>query len=199
MAKTQPQHAAESKQDLGPGIGPKLRMRRNIRRISLQEVADAAGVSIGFLSEVERGLATPTLRSLRAICGALEMPVGWLFEGTGGVEEGVVVRKDNRRRMELGPGGLTKELLSPDAVSALQMMRIVIEPKGTSGKNEATLQAGAKCGTVLAGRLGIEIDGREYALDPGDSFAFSASAALRFWCIGDEPTELIWVVAPAMY
>jgi transcriptional regulator with XRE-family HTH domain len=199
VAKAQATQRREPEQDPDAGVGATLRLRRNIRGQSLQDVATAAGISIGLLSEIEREIATPTLKVLRGICQALDMPVGWLFDQGGAIEGGIVVRKLNRRRMNLGAKGMLKELMTPDTIPDLQMMRIVIEPEGTSGDKPTTLQAGAKCGTVLSGRLGIEVDRREYTLEQGDSFAFKASAALRYWCVGDKPVELIWVVTPAIY
>lgn len=199
MAKAQAAEKHRPEQDHDPAIGAKLRLRRNIRGQSLQNVARTANISIGLLSEIERGLSTPTLKVLRLVCQALDMPMGWLFDEGGASDGQVVVRRLNRRRMNLGPKGMVKELMTPDTVPDLQMMRIVIEPEGMSGDKPTTLQAGAKCGTVLAGRLGIEVDRREYVLEQGDSFAFKASAALRFWCVGDKATELIWVVTPAIY
>jgi transcriptional regulator with XRE-family HTH domain len=198
LAKARAVRQIEAEEDTS-GIGTKLRLRRNIRSQSLQEVAAAAGISIGLLSEIEREIATPTLKVLRAICQALQMPMGWLFDEGGNAEGGTVVRRMQRRRMNLGPKGMMKELMTPDTIADLQMMRIVIEPDGTSGDKPTTLQAGAKCGTVLSGQLGIQVDGREYVLEHGDSFAFKASASLRFWCVGDRPVELIWVVTPAIY
>jgi transcriptional regulator with XRE-family HTH domain len=199
LAKGRPIRQLEAEEQEASGVGTKLRLRRNIRGQSLQDVATAAGISIGLLSEIEREIATPTLKVLRGICQALQMPMGWLFDEGGGAEGNIVVRRMNRRRMKLGPKGMMKELMTPDTIPDLQMMRIVIEPEGTSGDKPTTLQAGAKCGTVLSGRLGIQIDAKEYVLEPGDSFAFKASAALRFWCVGDRPVELIWVVTPAIY
>lgn len=199
MAKSQTMLRREAEIDENSGVGVRLRQRRNIRGQSLQDVASRAEISIGLLSEIERGIATPTLKVLRGICQALDMPIGWLFDDGGHDEGGVVVRKLGRRRMNLGPQGMLKELLTPDTVPDLQMMRIVIDPDGTSGDKPTTLQSGAKCGTVLSGRLGIEIDKKAYTLEAGDSFAFKASAALRFWCVGDRPVELIWVVTPAIY
>lgn len=199
MARAQAAQQRETEQPEDAGIGAKLRLRRNIRGQSLQDVATAAGISIGLLSEVERELATPTLKVLRAVCQALDMPMGWLFDDGMQPEGNIVVRRLNRRRMNLGPKGMLKELMTPDTIPDLQMMRIVIEPEGTSGEKPTTLQAGAKCGTVLSGRLGIEVDKHEYVLETGDSFAFKASASLRFWCVGDKPVELIWVVTPAIY
>jgi transcriptional regulator with XRE-family HTH domain len=198
LAKARAIRPIETEEETG-GIGTKLRLRRTIRSQSLQDIASAAGISIGLLSEIEREIATPTLKVLRSICQALQMPVGWLFDEGGGDEGGIVVRQRQRRRMNLGPKGMMKELMTPDTISELQMMRIVIEPEGTSGDKPTTLQAGAKCGTVLSGRLGIQVDRHKYVLDTGDSFAFKASASLRFWCAGDQPVELIWVVTPAIY
>lgn len=179
-------------------IGRTLRLRRSIRGLSLQEVATRAEISIGLLSQIERGMTMPSIKSLRQICAALDMPVGWLFDMPDDDQEGVVVRANSRRVMTLGPKGMTKELLSPDAVPTIQMIRIIVQPSGSSGEPYNN-DSGAKCGTVISGTLGLEVDGREYVLATGDSFAFAAQKLHRFWCIGDQPVELIWVVTPAVY
>jgi transcriptional regulator with XRE-family HTH domain len=184
------------------GIGQKLRQRRRVKRLSLSNVSEKAGLSIALLSQIERGLSTPSLRSLDQICTALDMPMLWLFdrnEKSNPDEDAIVVRYSQRRRMNLGSGGMVKEILSPDTVSQLQLMRFVIHPGGTSGNSPYLHPSGAKCGTVLAGRLGIEIDGQEYILNPNDSFAFHASSPYRFWAVGDVDCELIWAVTPALY
>lgn len=181
------------------GIGRKLRLRRAIKALSLQDVADKAEISIGLLSQIERGMTMPSLKSLRQICAALDMPVGWLFDVPEGEYSDVVVRASSRRIMNLGPKGMTKELLSPDSVPGIQMIRIVIQPGGSSGDLPYNNDAGSKCGTVLAGTLGLEVDGREYVLASGDSFAFPAVKLHRFWCVGEQPVDLIWVVTPAVY
>jgi transcriptional regulator with XRE-family HTH domain len=187
-----------------PGVGHKLRWRRKIRGLSLQKVAERSGISIGLLSEVERGISTPSLQTLKAVCRALEMPMGWLFDAEPGGEAaedeaGAVVRKGARRHLDLGASGMAKELMTPDSVPRIQMMRIIIRPGGSSGEMNSTIREGAKCGTVVSGRLGLMIGQREYDLGPGDSFAFEACVAHRFWCAGAEPAEIIWVVTPAVY
>ena len=181
------------------GIGRKLRLRRAIKGFSLQEVAEKAEISIGLLSQIERGVTMPSIKSLRQICMALDMPVGWLFDVPEGDHDDVVVRSNSRRTMNLGPKGMTKELLSPDAVPGVQMIRIVIQPGGSSGDQPYNNESGAKCGTVLAGTLGLEVEKQEHILAVGDSFAFAATSLHRFWCVGDQPVELIWVVTPAVY
>lgn len=180
-------------------VGSRLKMRRLARRLTLQDLAEKSELSAGLISQIERGLTTPSLRSLRQISGALEMPVGWLFEPAPHPSDEAIVRASNRRRMDLGPGAMVKELLSPDSVLDIQIIRIIIQPRGKSGNKAYNNPIGAKCGTVVSGQLGLEIAGREFVLDPGDSFAFHAKKLHRFWCVGDYPVELIWVVTPALY
>jgi len=180
-------------------VGTRLRMRRLARRLTLQELAEKSALSVGLLSQIERGLTTPSIRSLRQISNALEMPMGWLFEPAPHPSEELIVRASNRRRMDLGPGAMVKELLSPDNVLDIQIIRITIQPGGTSGDKPYNNPIGAKCGTIVSGQLGLEVAGKEYVLDPGDSFAFRAEFMHRFWCVGDTPVDLFWVVTPALY
>jgi len=184
------------------GIGLKLRLRRKVRGLSLREIAERSGLSIGLVSQIERGLTTPSLRSLKQICAALDMPMRWLFDTPDGAvagENDVVVRANQRRHLDFGSKGMSKELMSPDSVPGIQMMRIVLQPGGSSGESPYNNPSGAKCGTVLAGEFGLEVDGQRHHLVTNDSFAFHATAQHRFWCIGDQPCEVLWIVSPAVY
>jgi transcriptional regulator with XRE-family HTH domain len=192
-------NAMSLSEDVDDGIGRKLRLRRSIKGRSLQEVAERAEISIGLLSQIERGVTTPSLKSLRQICTALDMPVGWLFDVPEGEHEDVVIRASARRVMNLGPKGMTKELLSPDSVPEIQMLRIVVQPGGSSGEQPYNSASGAKCGVIVSGTLGLEVEGQQYTINAGDSFAFAATKLVRFWCIGDKPVDIIWVVTPAVY
>lgn len=181
-------------------LGMRLRRRRKVRGMSLKEVAQRADVSTGLISQVERGLTMPSVRSLGAICGALEMPVGWLFDTTDQADtDNLVVRRHQRRILDLGAKGMVKELMTPDRCTQIQMMRLVIQPGGSTGEVPYNHPAGAKCGTVLSGQLTLEIDGDARRLGAGDSFAFDATRMIRFWCDGNEPAEVLWIVTPAVY
>lgn len=187
---------------LAEGIGQKLRQRRKVKRLSLKAVSERTGLSIGLVSQIERGISTPSLRSLNQICQALEMPMPWLFDRdsvTHPAREECVVRLAQRRRLDLGSGGMIKEILSPDSVTNIQLMRFVIHPGGGSGDSPYTSPNGAKCGTVISGRLGLEVSGQKHILNPQDSFAFHARERYRFWAVGDTDCEVIWVVTPALY
>ena len=183
-------------------LGTNLRLRRKRRGLSLQAVASTSGVSIGQLSQIERNLSQPSLRSLRQICAALDMPIGWLFEERAfrqAEDAGLIVRAQNRRIMDLGAKGMVKELMTPDDCAGIQMMRIVIQPGGSSGEEPYSTKPGARCCTVMMGSLGIDINTATHVLHQGDSFAFEGMQRLMFWCEGTSPCELIWTIAPAIY
>lgn len=180
-------------------VGEVLRQRRQIRGLSLRHVAEKAGISTGMLSQVERGLAAPSIKTLRAVCAAMDMPVNWLFHREGEARSPAstyIVASGARRSLTYQAGGLTKELLTPDAQPAIQMLRFVLQPGVSSGEPYSNAEGG-KCGLVLAGTLGLELDGTSFTVETGDSFAFPAAAMVRFWAVGNAACEVIWVVAPA--
>lgn len=174
----------------------RIRERRKTRRISLQTLAESAGISVGMLSQIERGMSSPSFATIKAICRALEMPLEWLFDEAKDGHD-VIVRADKRRTMNLGENTMAKQLLTPDAVRGIQMMLITIPPGVRSATERAT--EGHKCGAVLSGRLGLVVSEAESILEEGDSFAFPATKTHSYWCEGDEPVELIWCVSPAIY
>ncbi|KQY12321.1 helix-turn-helix domain-containing protein [Rhizobium sp. Root482] len=180
-------------------IGERLRLRRKLRGMALKHVAEKSGLSVGMLSQVERGLITPSIKSMRSICDALEMPVIWLFEGPAEQSDDdieFVVRRPFRRDISYENGAILKEILTPDTQPKIQMLRFVLEPGADSGEPYSNAEGG-KCGLVLRGTLELELNGRRLNIREGDSFAFPAQALVRFWNEGQQPCEVIWVVAPA--
>ena len=185
---------------LAEGIGQKLRQRRKVRQLSLAEVAEKASVSVAHLSQIERNLSIPSLRALNSICAALDMPIGWLFtrdKNNSAPENDCIVRADARRKLDFE--GMTKEIISSDSVRDLQLMRFVVNADGKVHDSPIRQANGAKGGIVLTGQFGLELAGREYVLQPNDSFSFEAGTPFRFWCVGRIECEIIWAVTPAVY
>jgi transcriptional regulator with XRE-family HTH domain len=174
-------------------------MRRRIRRLSLQQLAEATGLSIGLLSQVERNISMPSLRSLREICQGLNMPMGWLFEAPDEASSDVVVRAEARRRLDLSSQGIIKDLITPDSVPEIQMIRITIHPGAVFEGLTSTVANAAKSGTVLQGALDFQLDDRLFALTAGDSFAFPAIKSHKLTCKSEQAALVLWVVTPAIY
>src|SRR5512133_3552104 len=95
-------------------IGREIRGLRKARGLTLTELAEKSGLSIGYLSLVERDRATPSINALHAISRALGVTISWFFDANAApVEErGFVVRRARRRRLEFS-AGIVDELLSP--------------------------------------------------------------------------------------
>lgn len=183
------------------GIGDQLRQRRRIRNLTLSELSQQAKLSVGLLSQIERGITSPSLKSIKQICEALGIPMSWLFD-SGPVEnpqeKGLVVRRGSRRRLDLGTYGVTKELLSPDLGGEMQIYLVSIRPGGQSGPETYT-HRGEEGGLVLSGTLELTVDGRIVVLYEGDSFRFSSSLAHRFTNPGTTQTSVVWANSLGFY
>jgi transcriptional regulator with XRE-family HTH domain len=182
---------------LDSSVGLRLRALRKTRDLSLQVLADRLDVSIGHLSQVERGLSTASLKLLAGAADALGVGIADLFSGTTDVAEAetgiVVVRQDGRARLGLWQAGITKELLTaPRGASRLNLFMVRIEPGGTTGE-EDYVHGGEEAGFVLEGSLELHVEGRQWRLEPGDSFRFASDRPHRFGNPGTTTTLVLWV------
>ena len=177
------------------GLGSQLRQRRRAKGLTLTELSAASGLSVGLLSQIERGISAPSLKSLMQISAALGVPPSWLFdEGSSQdpVEKGLVVRRGARRRLDLGSYGVAKELLTPDLGGDLQTYFVEIRPGGHSGPDTYT-HRGEEAGLVLSGTLELTVAERTVQLYEGDSFRFKSSVPHRYGNPGTTPTTVVWV------
>jgi transcriptional regulator with XRE-family HTH domain len=178
-----------------------LRQRRRVKDLTLSQLARQSGLSVGLLSQIERGLSSPSLKSLTQICAALGIPVNWLFDSgppQDDTERGLIVRRASRRRLDLGAFGVTKELLTPDLGGDMQIYMVSIRPGGQSGPETYT-HRGEEGGLVLAGTLELTVDGRIVVLYEGDSFRFSSILPHRFSNPGNTQTNVVWANSLAFY
>lgn len=192
---------AEEAEDADRTLGRKMRQIRKSRGLSLQNVAQRAGLSVGLISQIERGLTSPSIRSLRQLGFALDVPVEQFFSQTeppNAYEEGHIVRPRHRRVLNLSHTGITTELISPDSGGALQMFIANIEPGGTSGP-EFDVHEGEEAGLVLAGRLELWLGDKHYLLEEGDSFRFSSQTPHRYGNPGIMTSRIQWVITPPIY
>jgi transcriptional regulator with XRE-family HTH domain len=185
---------------IAPGLGQRLRGTRQRRGWTLQELAASSGLSVGMLSQIERGVSSPSIRSLQRLADSFGVPVGWFFGAAGPAQPGPdwIQRQAQRRVLDLPGKGITKELLSPEGDGRLQLMRITIAPGGSSGEVPYR-HAGEDAGTVLEGVLLLEVDGMPGQLEAGDSFRFLSTLPHRFANPGTVRCVTLWAVTPPLY
>ncbi len=181
-----------------PSLGADIRALRRSRGLTLAALSGEVGRSVGWLSEVERGICQPTISDLRRIAAALGQPVSLFFGPAPGPdrERGRIVRAGARRMLGTAAGGLVEELLSPDLSGSFEILRSVFDPGAELA--EPARRATEEAGYLVSGRLDLWIGGELYRLDPGDSFRV-VDAPVRWRNPGPEPAVAIWVIAPPVY
>lgn len=182
-------------------LGQQLRVLRRGRGLSLVELADRTGLSIGNISQIERGVSSPSVRSLKKLSEALQISVGDLFQETDlppASELNYIVRRKTRPLLRLGANGLQKELLTPTTPGALQMLMVTIAPGGSSGPDHYT-HRGEESGLVLAGSLELWIENECFILQEGDTFRFKSTQPHRFANASANTTRVLWVTTPPGY
>lgn len=180
-------------------IGREIRGLRKARGLTLTELAEKSGLSIGYLSLVERDRATPSINALHAISRALGVTISWFFDANAApVEErGFVVRRARRRRLEFS-AGIVDELLSPSLEGSLELLSSRFPPGASSGDAPYT-HTGEEAGVIVRGTLELWVDGKHFVLKAGDSFGFPSSLPHRYCNPGSEETEVIWAITPPSY
>ncbi len=184
--------------DMPHTLGADLRALRKARGLTLSQVADVLGRSVGWLSQVERDLSEPSITDLRHIAAALGVSVSMLFRHAAApaAEAGFIVRKDARRTIGSPLAGLIEELLSPDLTDDFEMVHSTFLPH--SRIREAVSRPTQEVGYLVSGTLDIEIAGTTHTLAPGDSFRIRGEA-FRWANPSADPAVAIWVIAPPVY
>ena len=191
--------AAGADYDPTAAIGDEIRGLRKAQGLTLKQVASGAGISVGYLSEIERNLSRLPIGVLKSICDVFGVHMNWFFRAgkVGPADErDIVVRAANRPRLSFTGLGITEELLSPTLNGPLEMLISTIAP-GADSENYS--HNGAEAGLVLSGTLDLWIDDAFVRLEPGDSFAFASTHQHRCANRGDTPTRVLWVITPPHY
>ncbi|MGD1880967.1 MAG: helix-turn-helix domain-containing protein [Paracoccaceae bacterium] len=181
-----------------PTLGLDLRALRKARGLTLQELADGLGRSVGWLSQVERDLSAPSITDLRHIAALLDVSVSTLFrhENTPAEETGLVVRKASRRPIGSRAAGLVEELLSPDLTDDFEMVHSTFEPRSEIA--DLVTRPTQEVGYLISGKLDLTIGQQRFTIHPGDSFRIRGEP-FRWSNPYNVPAVAIWVIAPPVY
>jgi transcriptional regulator with XRE-family HTH domain len=179
-------------------VGEQIRELRKLKRMTLQQVAEAAGISVGYLSQIERNQSKLPIGVLRKLSDTLGVHMNWFFHlnDIPADEKDVVVRAGKRRKFSFTGIGIEEELLSPNLSGQLEMLMSTIEPGADSGTYS---HEGVEAGLVVAGRLDLWVADRHFQLEEGDSFSFKSTEIHRCANSGTVPTKVVWVITPPYY
>ncbi len=178
-------------------LGADIRALRKARGLTLAELAETLGRSVGWISQVERDLSEPSITDLRHFARALDVSVSSLFRSVAPEDEqGMIVRADARRPIGSRAAGLVEELLSPDLTDDFEVVHSTFEP--LSEIAEPVVRPTQEVGYIVSGRLDMWIAGRTFSLSAGDSFRVRGEP-FRWMNPYSAPCIAIWVIAPPVY
>ncbi len=174
-------------------IGSRLRQLRTNRGLSLAQVANAVGISIAFLSALERSQERSSVGTLRKLARFYHTNILEFFDPTE--SNGHVVRAENRKVLEAGPGVRMELLAWGNTVMEPHLFRVA----PGAGSGESYNHDGEEFLYVLRGQLNISIQDEQYRLHPGDSFYFESIIPHSWKNPGRTESWILWVNTPPTF
>lgn len=180
----------------GVDIGVRLRALRQASGRTLSDVAAAAGISKGHLSQLERGRVSTSIEVLQTLADALGCALAELVGAAppSPVPAPQVVRRGRRPRARVAPG-CEVALLSPLPARAFQVVELSIAP-GFAGGGDEHHHDGEEWVLVIEGEVEIAQGGRVIRLRAGDAARYEAAAAHTIRNPGPDRARLLCVMAP---
>ena len=174
-------------------VGAHLRQLRSKRGLSLAAVAKAVGVSVGFLSGLERSHMTASVGTLGRLANFYGTNILDFFDATD--ISNPLVRPAGRKVLEAATG-VRMELLAWGG-KAMEPHLFRLAPGAGSG--EAYQHEGEDFLYLLRGRLEITLAGKKYQLNAGDSFYFESTTPHEWKNPGKTETWVLWVNTPPTF
>jgi DNA-binding transcriptional MerR regulator len=174
-------------------IGARLRQLRLRRNLSLARVAKAVGISVGFLSAIERSHMSASISTLRRLARFYKTNILEFFDPAETNRR--LVRPSERKVLEAGPGVRMELLAWGNTVMEPHLFRIA----PNAGSGESYTHAGEEFLIVLRGKLHLALDGQEFQLKSGDSFYFESATPHRWKNPGRSETWVLWVNTPPTF
>ena len=177
-------------------IGEHIRSLRQLSNLTQEELAERAGLTKGFISQVERDLTSISLDSLIQILGALDEDISEFFRDSTGEEkivyrenDRVVIEKDKIRRFELLVPGSTNRRLEP---ILLTLRKGQVTPKERPHEGE-------EFGYVLRGKVILRFGKEVLKLKTGECFYLSAEKELWLQNTGSNEAIILWISSPPSF
>lgn len=179
---------------MSDSIGEKLKQVRNAKGMTLKELGDIAGLSAGYLSQLERGKSSIGMSQLGKLANCLGVDVRYFiseeFQSENPVMksyENVVLYIENERSFQYR---ITNDLHSKDLLPRIDVLLpgFSTEAAHTHGGEEFIY--------VLEGVMTVGIDGKVYELYPGDTAHYSATTVHSWSNNTSKPVRVLLVTTP---
>jgi len=178
-------------------LGARIRALRLARHETLRQLAARAAVTESFLSQVERGVASPSIASVQRIARALDTSIAELFATDE--HAGTVVRVDDRRKIVYQGLGAVDEFLTRGTDGRLQVIYTTIQPGGGTGDEAYSHDSDEEVVVVLEGSLDLWVGAEHYRLETGDAVTHSSRVAHRNTNPGPGVARVLFCITPPSF
>jgi transcriptional regulator with XRE-family HTH domain len=178
-------------------LGARIRALRLARGLTLRRLAADAGVTESFLSQVERGVASPSIASVQRIARALGQSIAELFAADE--RAGSVVRVGDRRRVVYQGLGAIDEFLTRATDGKLQVIMSTIEPGGGTGDEAYTHDSDEEVVIVLEGSLDLWVGQEHYRLEAGEAVTHASRIPHRNTNPGPGVARVLFCITPPSF
>lgn len=175
----------------------RIREYRLSRGMTIRELAAQAQISVGLISQVERGVADPSLETMRKIARVLGIPLFSLFQDDDESSKVAVIRLQDRFTIGSPHSRITYTRASRGG-GRLEVLEGALEP-GSASASEPRGHPSEECVLVLSGQLIVEVMAERHSLAEGDSCHFDSNLPHRYLNESDEPTRFLVSVSPPSY
>lgn len=169
-------------------IGFSVRAHRLDRGMTLQQLSDATGLSIGYLSNLERNTNSPTLANIQRICDALDISFYSLLERNE--EKSIIVRSNEREKLISEDNNMILENID-FGLENESFLYMTVEPGGID-EGLCWTHEYDEVGTVFQGRLVLELDNQTFELEEGDTIIIKAHTRHSYYNTGDISCISYW-------
>ena len=178
-------------------LGGRIRSLRLARRETLRELAAQAAVTESFLSQVERGVASPSIASVQRIARALDTSIAELFAADE--RAGTVVRVGDRRKIVYQGLGAVDEFLTRGTDGRIQVIYSTIQPGGGTGDEAYTHDSDEEVVVVLEGALDLWVGTEHFRLETGDAVTHSSRVPHRNTNPGPGVARVLFCITPPSF
>jgi transcriptional regulator with XRE-family HTH domain len=176
-------------------VGSRLRELRTKRGISIRGLAEKSGLNVNTLSMIENSKTSPSVSTLQQIAAALEVPIAAFFEMNKPLQR-IVYQQSGERPTASFAYGTLADLGAGFSRPGLEPFMVTLEPQADSG-DTPIVHTGLEFVFCLDGKIGYEVEGQSFLLNPGDSLLFEAFLPHRWRNAGESPSHSLLLLCPA--
>lgn len=173
-------------------IGERIKMLRQAKSLTQEELATRAGLTKGFISQIERNLTSLSVESLIGILDALDEKPSTFFDGA--FDEKIVFKLKDRVELEMDNVKSFKILVP--AAQNRQMDPALLELNANEKTPEEEPHEGEEFGFVLGGSIDLVLGGKVYRLKRGECFYFKATKRHFISNRRKNKAFVLWVSSP---